>query len=82
MTRFRTLHWNVFPSVSLCIFILIMKKTEDQCNHVIIITPSFLLFNPTANLGQRAFVGKVNMDTFSPDYYLETTQESVRDTEW
>ncbi|XP_072017287.1 guanine deaminase-like [Amphiura filiformis] len=43
---------------------------------------SLRLAEIAANLGQRAFVGKVNMDTFSPDYYLETTQESIRDTEW
>ena len=36
----------------------------------------------TAKLGQRAFVGKVNMDTQSPEFYVETTQESVRETEW
>ena len=36
----------------------------------------------TAKLGQRAFIGKVNMDTQSPEFYVETTQESVRDTEW
>ncbi|KAJ3109953.1 hypothetical protein HDU96_007032 [Phlyctochytrium bullatum] len=31
-------------------------------------------------IGQRAFVGKVNMDRNSPDYYIETTQSSIRDT--
>ncbi|KAI7879082.1 guanine deaminase [Lichtheimia hyalospora FSU 10163] len=28
-------------------------------------------------LGQRAYVGKVNMDQNSPDFYVETTQESL-----
>ena len=30
--------------------------------------------------GQRAFVGKVNMDQESPDFYREDTQQSIRDT--
>ncbi|KAJ1929234.1 hypothetical protein IWQ60_001342 [Tieghemiomyces parasiticus] len=31
--------------------------------------------------GQRAWVGKVNMDRNSPDTYVETTEESLRETE-
>ncbi|KAL2915817.1 hypothetical protein HK105_204518 [Polyrhizophydium stewartii] len=31
-------------------------------------------------VGQRAFVGKVNMDRNSPDYYVETTAESLAST--
>ncbi|ORX81183.1 guanine deaminase [Basidiobolus meristosporus CBS 931.73] len=31
--------------------------------------------------GQRAFVGKVNMDRNSPDYYIETTEKSLKDSE-
>ncbi|ORY05201.1 Metallo-dependent hydrolase [Basidiobolus meristosporus CBS 931.73] len=31
--------------------------------------------------GQRAFVGKVNMDRNSPDYLIETTAQSLKDTE-
>ena len=34
----------------------------------------------TADYGQRAFVGKVNMDQESPDFYREETQQSLRDT--
>ena len=34
----------------------------------------------TADYGQRAFVGKVNMDQESPDFYKEETQQSLRDT--
>jgi guanine deaminase len=30
--------------------------------------------------GQRAYVGKVNMDRNSPDYYIESTQASIQDT--
>nr|KAG5697585.1 hypothetical protein BaRGS_019806 [Batillaria attramentaria] len=32
------------------------------------------------DLGQRALVGKVNMDMSAPDYYRETTEQSVADT--
>ncbi|KAI7903840.1 guanine deaminase [Cokeromyces recurvatus] len=32
-------------------------------------------------LGQRAYVGKVNMDQNAPDYYIEKTEDSIRDTE-
>ncbi|ORX81767.1 guanine deaminase [Basidiobolus meristosporus CBS 931.73] len=34
-----------------------------------------------ASRGQRAFVGKVNMDRNSPDYLIETTAQSLKDTE-
>lgn len=33
-----------------------------------------------AEYGQRAFVGKVNMDQQSPDFYKEDTQQSLEDT--
>lgn len=32
------------------------------------------------DLGQRAYVGKVNMDQNSPDYYIEATESSLEDT--
>lgn len=32
-------------------------------------------------MGQRAFIGKVAMDCFGPEYYMETTEESLRSTE-
>ncbi|KAJ1985146.1 hypothetical protein H4R34_000223 [Dimargaris verticillata] len=31
--------------------------------------------------GQRAWVGKVNMDRNAPEYYIETTERSVQETE-
>ncbi|KAJ1974070.1 hypothetical protein H4R35_003789 [Dimargaris xerosporica] len=31
--------------------------------------------------GQRAWVGKVNMDRNAPEYYIETTEQSLRETE-
>ena len=35
----------------------------------------------TAEKGQRAFVGKVCMDQLAPDYYIETTDQSLKETE-
>jgi guanine deaminase len=32
-------------------------------------------------MGQRALVGKVCADQHSPDYLIETTEGSIRDTE-
>ncbi|XP_072174401.1 guanine deaminase-like [Diadema setosum] len=43
---------------------------------------SLKLAEIAVELGQRAFVGKVNMDQNSPDYYVETTEQSLKDTEW
>jgi guanine deaminase len=40
-----------------------------------------LLFDIVNEKGQRALVGKVNMDRNAPDYYIETTNSSLRDTE-
>ncbi len=40
----------------------------------------YSLYLSTERLGQRALIGKVNMDRESPDYYVETTQESLEDT--
>jgi len=33
-----------------------------------------------AKYGQRAYIGKVNMDRNAPDYYVETTESSIKDT--
>ncbi|KAH6561570.1 guanine deaminase [Batrachochytrium salamandrivorans] len=38
------------------------------------------LADVVAKAGQRAFIGKVNMDRNSPDYYTETTDESIQAT--
>ncbi len=35
---------------------------------------------PSGRFGQRAFVGKVNMDTQSPDFIVEDTRQSLLDT--
>lgn len=44
-------------------------------------TESSLLLAQICNkLGQRAFIGKVNMDRNSPKYYCETTEESISET--
>jgi len=42
---------------------------------------SLLLSDIAETKGQRAFIGKVNMDTNCPDFYRETTEESKRNTE-
>ncbi|KAI8905956.1 hypothetical protein EDD86DRAFT_193601 [Gorgonomyces haynaldii] len=41
---------------------------------------SLVLAKACYELGQRAYVGKVNMDRNSPDYYSESTQESIQET--
>lgn len=42
---------------------------------------SLILAEAAAALGQRALIGKVCSDSSSPDYYIEKTDESLRDTE-
>ncbi|KAL5004769.1 hypothetical protein ScPMuIL_018225 [Solemya velum] len=42
---------------------------------------STVLCDVIEKMGQRAFVGKVNMDTNSPDFYVEDTDESLKETE-
>ncbi|KAG0163643.1 hypothetical protein DFQ28_011195 [Apophysomyces sp. BC1034] len=39
-----------------------------------------ILVDVVERLGQRAYVGKVNMDQNSPDYYIESTEASLRDS--
>ncbi|KAJ1966007.1 hypothetical protein GGI12_000381 [Dipsacomyces acuminosporus] len=40
-----------------------------------------ILADTIRHVGQRAYVGKVCMDANSPDYYSETTEQSLRATE-
>lgn len=42
---------------------------------------SNILFEKMADAGMYGYVGKVNMDQYSPDYLCETTEESLRETE-
>jgi guanine deaminase len=42
---------------------------------------SVLLAEIVSRAGQRAFVGKVNMDQNAPEFYIEATQTSLRETE-
>jgi guanine deaminase len=42
---------------------------------------SKILVDVLASQKQRAFVGKVNMDRNSPDYYIENMMDSIRDTQ-
>ncbi|KAG1138723.1 hypothetical protein G6F37_010267 [Rhizopus arrhizus] len=39
-----------------------------------------ILVDTIEALGQRAYVGKVNMDQNSPSFYIETTERSLEDT--
>ena len=39
-----------------------------------------MLATAVAELGQRAFVGKVNMTKLAPDDYVETPEESIENT--
>lgn len=39
------------------------------------------LVDTCIELGQRAFVGKVNMDQHAPEGYIETPEQSLKDTE-
>ncbi|KAL9643091.1 hypothetical protein ABK040_002799 [Willaertia magna] len=41
---------------------------------------SLQLARITKEFGQRAFIGKVNMDRMSPNDYIEDTEESIKDT--
>ena len=41
----------------------------------------FILSNILEKYGQRAFVGKVNMNQNSPDFYVESSEESFKETE-
>ncbi|XP_025075568.1 guanine deaminase-like [Pogonomyrmex barbatus] len=41
---------------------------------------SMILAEKAAELGQRAFIGKVNMNTPRDDGYCESTEKSVKDT--
>ncbi|KXZ46833.1 hypothetical protein GPECTOR_40g567 [Gonium pectorale] len=43
--------------------------------------PNTVLVDTIERLGQRAVVGKVNMDRHSPDNYVEATQDGLRDAE-
>lgn len=41
---------------------------------------SVILADKTAKLGQRAFIGKVNMNAPRDDGYYESTEKSIKDT--
>jgi guanine deaminase len=42
---------------------------------------SKILADICSRFGQRAYVGKLNIDQLAPDYYIETTKASLADTE-
>jgi guanine deaminase len=41
---------------------------------------SLVLAQTVANLGQRAYIGKVNMDQNSPEFYKESLEQSIQET--
>jgi guanine deaminase len=43
--------------------------------------PAMVLADVCCNMGQRALIGKVNMDRNSPSNYIETADESIASTE-
>eukprot|EP01132_Coremiostelium_polycephalum_P000862 gene862-1076_t len=56
--------------------------TTTCCYYATIHVPaSLLLGNIVGEMGQRGFIGKVCMDRHSPEYYVETTANSIKDTE-
>ncbi|QRN84713.1 amidohydrolase family protein [Clostridia bacterium] len=59
--------WSV-GSLYSCIFGSIHEKASTR------------LFELLIDSGLYSFVGKVNMDRNSPDFYVETTDESIRET--
>ncbi|PRP78821.1 hypothetical protein PROFUN_00994 [Planoprotostelium fungivorum] len=56
--------------------------TTTGCYYATIHLPATKLLVQIINqLGQRAYVGKVNMDRNSPETYVESTENSLKDTE-
>ena len=51
-----------------------------QCYNTVVHFNLTVIFHCAAAYSQRAFVGKVNMDQQSPDFYKEDTQQSLQDT--
>ncbi|KAJ3380349.1 hypothetical protein HDU92_006047 [Lobulomyces angularis] len=55
--------------------------TTTACYYATIhLEASKILANVVKSVGQRGFIGKVNMDNNSPDYYVEKTEDSLNDT--
>lgn len=60
----------------------VQSGTTTCAYYATINTPaSLVLCDAVKKLGQRAFIGKVCMDRNSPKYYVETTEESLEDSE-
>ncbi|ORX89716.1 guanine deaminase-like protein [Basidiobolus meristosporus CBS 931.73] len=61
---------------------LIRNGTTTACYYgTIHVEACKILADTVDEMGQRAYIGKVNMDRNSPDYYIETTEDSVEKTE-
>eukprot|EP01130_Rhizamoeba_saxonica_P014450 TRINITY_DN6317_c0_g2_i1.p1 TRINITY_DN6317_c0_g2~~TRINITY_DN6317_c0_g2_i1.p1 ORF type:complete len:547 (-),score=120.40 TRINITY_DN6317_c0_g2_i1:63-1664(-) len=60
-----------------------LKNGTTTCSYfgTIHLESTKFLADQMNQLGQRGFVGKVNMDQNSPEFYLEATNDSLKDTE-
>ena len=59
----------------------LMNGTTTCCYYgTIHLSSSKILTNIIHKIGQRAYIGKVCMDRNAPDYYIETTENSINDT--
>uniref|UniRef100_A0A336KSP6 Guanine deaminase n=1 Tax=Culicoides sonorensis TaxID=179676 RepID=A0A336KSP6_CULSO len=58
-----------FGTTTACYFATIHKKASE------------VLVEECIAQGQRAFVGKVNMNVNAPDFYIETLENSLKDTQ-
>lgn len=60
----------------------LMNGTTSCCYFATIhLEGTMELVKAVQDIGQRAFIGKVNMDRNSPDFYVETTEDSIQDTQ-
>ncbi|TPX51380.1 guanine deaminase [Synchytrium endobioticum] len=64
-----------------CVARTLRCGTTTACYYATIHVPGCKVLSTVVSaLGQRAFIGKVNMDRHSPDYYVETTADSMAAT--
>ncbi|GAM27708.1 hypothetical protein SAMD00019534_108840 [Acytostelium subglobosum LB1] len=79
-SKFRDLSFakNVYTKV---VDRMLKNGTTTCCYYATIhLDASLLLADIVTERGQRGFIGKVCMDRHSPDHYVETTEDSIRNT--
>ncbi|KAF2075595.1 hypothetical protein CYY_003100 [Polysphondylium violaceum] len=79
-SRFKDLEFakNVYSKV---VDRMLKNGTTTVCYYATLHLPaSKLLADIVGQRGQRAFIGKVCMDRHSPDHYVESTADSIKDT--